>query len=762
MLENDNFSITSNNNNIFSKPQNINNINTIDNNMSTILEQLKQQKHQFNSALLKLKTDYENIISSKDKELRQYVTKLASKNDKLSLDNLVLSNQIQSLKNKNNIYYQILSTSTSPFSSNDNSIETTLNSIRKNTEIKTQTLTDKYNKTLSNYKQGFEEVNTFCNSYNLPETVLNFVNEIKQYIISYQTQITELLNKIYEQEKLEIVLTNTKDVFREENAYLKYKLITEKHDILMELYNIKNKHRDEINSVKRNFTSLNFLKDNSNLDEILFNEKKNNIEVISLYQKVNVLSNENKELNTKFNELIINNEELIHKINEMNEINEKLTNEKEDYELQLCKLNEKVYNLTQSNQNYQKEINEIKLELNQKENNIISLLSTLKVKESSYKTEIKQLQNKLNSSSIINNNRNNFQINNISTNINKDTLISSLHNEKKSLSSSTDKLIYAYPSQNETSSKINKDALISKYEKDIHILNQTKDNLNKELSEIKSFVNKLYEVVIQFDSKNIEITKSNKTKESIQKLEEINNTMEKVLMYMNNQKELNSKLNIYENEIQKLKNRVNSLLNLSLNNVNKTTNNMIFPQNISKLSQIQFYEKIVKYIHDLKIYHEIQIYKLIIKNEENNSLSSQLQYNNISDLTTRLNNIENQIQKNNDEFNERIKNFLLIETAKTQISDIQKQYENIIASLFEKFLSYNTSNQINSNTFILLKIPINEYNGIIESAMQSIDYIIKSISNWYMDIKSTYEKTVTNIYDNLINMTTIKSEINPN
>ena len=106
MLENDNFSITSNNNNIFSKPQNINNINTIDNNMSTILEQLKQQKHQFNSALLKLKTDYENIISSKDKELRQYVTKLASKNDKLSLDNLVLSNQIQSLKNKNNIYYQ--------------------------------------------------------------------------------------------------------------------------------------------------------------------------------------------------------------------------------------------------------------------------------------------------------------------------------------------------------------------------------------------------------------------------------------------------------------------------------------------------------------------------------------------------------------------------------------------------------------------------------------------------------------------------------
>ena len=143
------------------------------------------------------------------------------------------------------------------------------------------------------------------------------------------------------------------------------------------------------------------------------------------------------------------------------------------------------------------------------------------------------------------------------------------------------------------------------------------------------------------------------------------------------------------------------------------------------MAVIQFYEKIVKYIHDLKIYHEIQIYKLIIKNEENNSLSSQLQYNNISDLTTRLNNIENQIQKNNDEFNERIKNFLLIETAKTQISDIQKQYENIIASLFEKFLSYNTSNQINSNTFILLKIPINEYNGIIESAMQSIDYIIK-------------------------------------
>lgn len=754
MLENDNFSITSNNNNIFSKPQNINNINTIDNNMSTILDQLKQQKHQFNTALLKLKTDYENIISSKDKELRQYVTKLASKNDKLSSDNLVLSNQIKNLKNKNNIYYQIISTSTSPFFSNDNSIETTLNSIRKNTEIKTQTLTDKYNKTLSNYKQGFEEVNTFCNSYNLPETVLTFVNEIKQYIISYQTQITELLNKIYEQEKLEIVLTNTKDVFREENAYLKHKLITEKHDILMELYSIKNKHRDEINSIKRNFTSLNFCKDNSNLNEILFNEKKNNFELISLQQKVNVLSNENKELHTKVNEFMINNEELIYKINEINEINEKLTNEKEDYELQLCKLNEKVYDLTQSNQNYQKEINEIKLELNQKENNIITLLSTLKVKESSYKNEIKQLQNKLNSSSTTNNNSTNFQINNTSTNINKDTLISSLQNEKKSLSSSTDK--------NEISSQISKDALISKYEKDIHILSQTKDNLNKELSEITSLVNKLYEVVIQFDSKNIEITKSNKTKENIQKLEEINNTMEKVLMNMNNQKELNSKLNMCENEIQKLKNRVNSLLNLYLNNVNKITNNMIFPQNISKLSQIQFYEKIVKYIHNLKIYHEIQIYKLVIKNEENNSLSSQLQYNNISNLTTRLNNIENQIQKNNDDFNERIKQFLLIENVKTQISDIQKQYENIIASLFEKFLSYNTSNQINPNTFILLKIPINEYNGIIESAMQSIDDILKSISNWYIDIESTYEKNVTNIYDNLINMTTIKSEINPN
>ena len=495
-----------------------------------------------------------------------------------------------------------------------------------------------------------------------------------------------------------------------------------------------------------------------NLNEILFNGKKKNIEIISLQQKVNILSHENKDLNNKVNELIINKEELIHKINAMNEINEKLTNEKEDYQLQLSKLNDKIYDLMQNNQNYQKEINEINLELNQKENNIISLLSTLKVKESSYKDEIKQLQNKINS----NNNNSNSQINNTSTNINKDTLISSLQNEKKSLSSSSDKTIYAYPSQIETSSQISKEALISKYEKDIDILNQTKDNINKELSEIKSFINKLYGVVIQFDSENIEITNSSETKESIQKLEEINNIMEKVLMYMNNQKELNCKLNMYENEIQKLKNRVNSLLNLSLNNISKTINNMIVPQNVSKLSQIQIYEKIVKYIHDLNIYHEIQIYKLIIKNEENNKIPlTNNQYYNISDLTTRLNKIEIQIQKNNDDFNERIKQFLLIETAKTQISDIQKKYENIIAGLFEKFLSYNTSNQINPNTFILLKIPINEYNGIIESAMQSIDYILKSISKWYIDIQSTYEKTVTNIYDTLINMTTIKSEINP-
>ena len=197
--------------------------------------------------------------------------------------------------------------------------------------------------------------------------------------------------------------------------------------------------------------------------------------------------------------------------------------------------------------------------------------------------------------------------------------------------------------------------------------------------------------------------------------------------------------------------------------------NDILPEVITETNKnLKDYENIIKYIHYLNIIHSLQDIKMSMKYEDDikNILISNINEddidkinNNINQKLSELNNNIEDIKKNieNDSvyFEQRLKNLINIEDVKKCISEIQKQYENIISNLFESFLQYNASDKDTENIILLLKIPVNNYNNIIEESMGKIDKIVNYIKNWYDDINKEIGEKVDNAFEAVLNVTNV-------
>ena len=169
-------------------------------------------------------------------------------------------------------------------------------------------------------------------------------------------------------------------------------------------------------------------------------------------------------------------------------------------------------------------------------------------------------------------------------------------------------------------------------------------------------------------------------------------------------------------------------------------------------------------MYKLTIQHEDQITNLISANSINkkdNILESAIQTSKLSinEVLHLVEGIEVKLKANNEYFEKRLKLYVNIEDVKSTISNTQKQYENVIGSLLEKFLSYNVVNDKNS-PFLLLKMPINEYNDIIENAMKILEETIKNINEFYKDISDNYDNSVETAFDAIINLTFVKNDLN--
>ena len=242
--------------------------------------------------------------------------------------------------------------------------------------------------------------------------------------------------------------------------------------------------------------------------------------------------------------------------------------------------------------------------------------------------------------------------------------------------------------------------------------------------------------------------------------------MENLVSEANSAKNLNEQIIENQNEIENLKNKIASLIKMKTSSLhNNYTSNIT---NLSSISQIQLYEKVIKYIHYLNIIHSLQDIKMSMKYEDDikNILISNINEddidkinNNINEKLSELNNNIEDIKKNieNDSiyFEQRLKNLINIEDVKKCISEIQKQYENIISNLFESFLQYNASDKDTENIILLLKIPVNNYNNIIEESMGKIDKIVNYIKNWYDDINKEIGEKVDNAFEAVLNVTNV-------
>ena len=864
-------------------------------------EQQKSQELVFYQILEKMKKDYENIMLNKDQEIKEYVVQLAEENVSLKNENFQQKEINCSLQNKLDVIEQIYPVLYLAKEKNDNieldsSLYTKLNFAKENYKKEIEELEGNFIFENSKINQEFESILKKYNDIMIESTNMKneekmenlFVEMLKQIKI-YQKKILNLRENILNKEKLEINLIFSKTALKEENEFIKSKLIREKINIIQKLKEFKAEMEIKIKLEKKNLFDEKILKENVEFKELFHklgysDKQQSKMEALKL-EKEKIMK-QNFEMYTKINELTDQNQILNEQIEILQKSNQECEEVKKEYNENIENLNIKSVNFENEIETLHNIIKQLNNKILEKENELSAQIATSKVKEVSTQNEINMLSSKLSSTinefnnmldqkeSAINELTNenielkdlNEHLNDLITekeaemnkckeeiihikndlyekeikvnqqddqieiltkskeqkeitikeltdNINKlnailanitdknkknEDYITQLKESNDTLSKNYNQITMKYENVNEQYQRaqndlntlksntitekekyISYDSKIIAMENENISLKKKNEILTNENTELKYHINNTYEKYIQLD-----IDKSNNNvskdilmkKEEIIKIKEIFNNIDSVSYLALNVKNSSEKVTQYESEIQKLKTRINTLLNLASGNVTRINGSKIpKTNNYTKISQSQLYEKIIKYIRDLNIFHEIQMYKLTIQHEDqitnlisansinkkDNILESAIQTSKLSinEVLHLVEGIEVKLKANNEYFEKRLKLYVNIEDVKTTISNTQKQYENVIGSLLEKFLSYNVVNDKNS-PFLLLKMPINEYNDIIENAMKILEETIKNINEFYKDISDNYDNSVETAFDAIINLTFVKNDLN--
>lgn len=866
------------------------------------IEPQKSEELVFYQILEKMKKDYENIMLNKDKEIKEYVAQLAEENISLKNENFQQKEINCSLKNKLDVIEQIYPilylAKQNDNINHDNSLYTKVNLAKENYKKEIESVEANYNFENSKINQEFEETlkkynHIMLESINTKNEQKNenlIVDMVKQMKI-YQKKILNLRENILNKEKLELNLMLSKSALKDENEFIKSKLIQEKMSIIEQLKEFKTEMEIKIKFEKNNLFNEKILKENDEFKELFHklgfsNKQQSKMEVLKL-EKEKIMK-QNFEMYTKINELTEQNQILNEQIEILRNSNQECEEVKKEYNENIENLNLKSVNFENEIETLHNTIKQLNNKILEKENELSAQITSSKIKETSSQNEINMLSSKL--SSTINEFNNmldqkeneineltneNIELKDLNEHLNdlitekeaemnkcreeiiqikndlyekeikvnkqedqieiltkskeqKEITIKELTDNMNKLNNIlanvTDKnkqnedFIAQLKESNDTLSKnfnqmsMKFDNVKEQYQKAQNDLNTIKSNtitekekyisydskiitmenenislkkkielLTTENTELKYHINNTYEKYIKLD-----IDKSNNNvskdilmkKEEIIKIKEIFNNIDNVSYLAVNVKNSSEKVTQYEKEIQKLKTRINTLLNLASGNVTRI-NGCKIPNtlNYSKISQSQLYEKIIKYIRDLNIYHEIQMYKLTIQHEDqitnllsknsanknDNDIKSAIQASelSISEVLHLVEDIEVKLKENTEYFDKRLKLYVNIQDVKDIISNTQKQYENVIGGLLEKFLSYNVINDKNS-PFLLLKMPINEYNDSIENAMKMLEETIKNINEFYNEISDNYDNSVEAAFDAIINLTFVKKDLNTN
>ena len=632
--------------------------------------------------------------------------------------------------------------------------------------------------------------------------ILNTIREIEH---NYEMKISNLINNKFNSTSF---LNNNPDLTKINE------LTFEKQQLLSNNYSLFNKYKelsDSNNQLTFDKEKIdNLYKELSNSHKLLLKEKKileSKIDILNnkneiLFKQINELRQENNELKTKENsfdlKIQINESNYQKEIEILKEVNQntkteldKLLNNKDniineltikekELEENLNKINNE-YNIIKAEFDILKEENiKQKSELysnNNKLKNLENLSSSLKEDNTKYEKENSNYINNISSiqNELLKLKQKNSNLEEENTKINKINEINSrniielksanetLSKQLKLINESLNPIQLKQTSQNQEKQY---EEILTKVNHENSSLKNQLEGFYAELEEKENLINQIYSKFNLYIGKTIYEKKNNNENEAIYLLKIIDNDMENLVSEANSAKNLNEQIIENQNEIENLKNKIASLIKMKTSSLyNNYTSNIT---NLSSISQIQLYEKVIKYIHYLNIIHSLQDIKMSMKYEDDikNILISNINEddidkinNNINQKLSELNNNIEDIKKNieNDSvyFEQRLKNLINIEDVKKCISELQKQYENIISNLFESFLQYNASDKDTENIILLLKIPVNNYNNIIEESMGKIDKIVNYIKNWYDDINKEIGEKVDNAFEAVLNVTNV-------
>ena len=736
--------------------------------------------------------DYENQNKQKNQEFEELYEEINSENNNLKKDLLIAREELEKEMEKN---IDIKSTIYNfNYISKINFINELEEKINKNKNInikKKDNINSQFNEnnikiiqeetkekiSLLNLEQensikNFELMktsleNNIKNMYNIikdQENLNTSINSILNELNIFNNKYNSLLTENYSDKKYIIILLEKLGLEKEENLFLKERIIQEKKIILEKINSLS--YNNEITHINLMQELLNEIKDKR---KNYFNEQFF-IPIQNLHQGF-------LDFKEKEKELINNNEQLKKELDDLQYKYDKLNEEKDEFVKNQVSHRTNKENSKNNEAYLQSVINKLRKEKDLLENENNSLLkNNTQLNEQiisiNNKIKFEILQNKKRSDILINQKENfikelNNKLNYITEMHSRDKL--ALKNLQEEIDSLNNK-IQDYKI-NENNLKTELLTLKKKFNETSYKTtnNQTNTFENiitnpQKMQNIQSTEKKAIKEKIKYNyrNKNTELDSSNKESLKLTSTEKIKDEGDNIALIIkkiyldhisndidnNNEinmlKEINMKLNMLENN--------NNVENSNNNQYNRFIKiKIVYNEDFDNLDQnknSQLYENILVYLYHLKTQQKIKLNKIINSyiphTDSKNKKSSQI-----------FDNLKTEFDEKYTKLSERIKNSINIDELEQIILELKNFYEIIIDYIIQNF--YKNKRDLTEN-ILTIQLPLEEYHKIINNTMANLTNIETNIVNKINEYRSQGNKieSALNILmdnvDNYLNM----------
>ena len=738
-----------------------------------------------------IKNDYDDIYMKRNEEINKFVENLAKENSSLKLEINQLKSELIKLKTENDFFRKA-------FNIFYNDKEEVKNNKSLNINKQVEINLEKNEKEKEIIKKEYESI-----------LLNNTSSLIMKDIKSLYDKLIIAKDELYNYQKINILLQEENDKLKEENKYIKLNILEERNKIIEKIIEIQIKSNSEIelnknllfsndNNGTNSKINISLLNNNKSEEEENTNEtflNSNNHNIYSFYiEKI-------KNLTYEKNKLLSCNYDFFTKINDLSQALEEKNNIVNSQSQKIGDLESQLLILQHDNSTINLKYNECmnminelqrkNSELIKKDIDIDSIKVEEKIKENKnkinkrqYESKITELSKSLNNANIeyeklkkefeqlkeqldLSKNKTKIYKTDKEKLINeKNKLVKEINKVKTDLKLQKEEMLYNNR-ENETKIKL----IYDKFEKEFK--NKNKDKID--YIQVQSSINDIYNNIIakntffhnKYSSYHSNINLSMFISSNTNDLAKLNEIKKQLNVLYN----IQQKYVIVNDEYEKLKNHINEIINITLEN---TTSSFVqkYKEDTINITMEQLILKIIDYIKVIKVCSLLQKIKTIINFSEkymnwlnekeyfkNNNSSIQEIKNDINDINREIDDIKNIIKSNTLNIEKKFKNFLSKDEVKNELNNIQIKYEKIISGIFEYFLKYKNKN-ININNYksqevLILEIPIKSYNLMIENNMNSISSIGESIESWNLYVNNELDYNNDSIFQEIIDLTNI-------